>query len=56
MKMENAFSAFIFVMINFFMTEIDTFCFLAEAPAPALQVMRVVVVVVVSDRKFNFTF
>ena len=30
--------------------------FLAEAPAPALQVMRVVVVVVVSDTKFNFTF
>ena len=30
---------------------------LAEAPAPALQVMRVVVVVVlVSDTKFNFTF
>ena len=30
--------------------------FLGEAPAPALLVMRVVVVVVVSDTKFNFTF
>ena len=28
--------------------------FLAEAPTPALQVMRVVVVVVVLDTKFNF--
>ena len=33
--------------------------FLAEAPVPAIQVMRVVVVVVlvvVSDTKFNFIF
>ena len=30
--------------------------FFAEGPAPALQVMRVVVLVFVSDTKFNFTF